>query len=341
MQNQSSIKINHPLQPYNTFGIPVVAEYFTEIISENQLPDIIENPVFRKNKVLILGGGSNILFARDFDGLILHVKIGGINLVEEDKKTVSVDVGGGVTWDELVSYAVRNNWGGIENLSAIPGTVGAAPVQNIGAYGVEVKDVIEKVEGFDLYRKKFLSFTNNECNFQYRNSIFKEQYRNRYLICCVTFRLNKAPHQLITHYGNIAEEINRQSENTIASMREVIIRIRDLKLPDYRVNGNAGSFFKNPIISNELSSELKLSFPDMPIFREIEGRTKLSAAWLIEQSGCIGIKAGNAGVHPKQPLVLINLGNATGKEILDLSVQIQEAVKSKFGIVLEPEVNIL
>ena len=341
MQETSAIKINHPLQSYNTFGISAIAEYFTEIQTEKLLPDLVHDPIFRNNKILILGSGSNILFTKDFKGLVIRVAIGGMEVIDEDKKTVLIRAGSGMLWDELVSYAVGNNWGGIENLSAIPGTVGAAPVQNIGAYGTEVKDVIEKVEGFDLYRSKFFSLGRKQCHFQYRNSIFKAEYRNKYLICQVLFRLNKPPHQLITHYGTLAEDLNRQTEKNIASLRKLIIRIRETKLPDYRIIGNAGSFYKNPVISNTLVSELKSLYPGIPLFQGEGGQTKLSAAWLIERSGCKGIRIGNAGTHPKHALVIINLGNATGKEILDLSMHIQDTVKKRFGILLEPEVNIL
>jgi UDP-N-acetylmuramate dehydrogenase len=341
MQGNIVIKINYPLQTYNTFGIATFTSYFTEILSEEQVPDLILEPVYQQNDSLILGGGSNILFTKDFKGLVIHVKTRGIRVIDEDKKTVVVSVGGGVLWDEFVSYAVNNNWGGIENLSAIPGTVGAAPVQNIGAYGAEIKDVIEKIEGFDLNSNEFHSFNRNECHFQYRNSIFKREYLNTFLICRVIFRLNKPPHRLIMHYGSLAEDMDRQPEKNIASLRKLIIRIRESKLPDYRVQGNAGSFFKNPEISNELASALKSTIPDMPLFTGEGGHIKLSAAWLIEKSGCKETRIGNAGIHPTQPLVLINLGNATGKELLDLSVYIQEMVKKRFGIVLEPEVNII
>lgn len=335
------IKTNYPLQSLNTFGIQVNAKYYIKIDSVNQLPELVNDPIFLKNEVLILGGGSNILLTKKYEGLILHIKIQGIEIMEEDDSSVIVGAGSGILWDEFVSYAVSCNWGGIENLSAIPGSVGAAPVQNIGAYGVEVSDVIEKVEGYDLTQQQFFSFSKNDCRFQYRNSIFKEYYRNRFLITRVFFRLDKSPHKLITHYGDIAEKLSELPEQNIAALRKLITRIRELKLPDFRSTGNAGSFFKNPVLKKESVLRLKEKYPDMPLFPDEEGNTKLSAAWLIEKAGCKGMRMGNAGTHSKQALVLVNLGNASGNEILELALHIQKTVKNKFEIILEPEVNII
>ncbi len=335
------IKTNYPLQSLNTFGIPVYAKYYLEINSENQLSELVQNPIYLKNEILILGGGSNVLFTKNFEGLVLHVKIGGITIVKEDNSFVLVRVGSGIVWDDFVAHAVSNSWGGIENLSAIPGYIGAAPVQNIGAYGVEAKDVIELVEGYDLNNKQFVSFTNGECRFQYRNSIFKERLRNRILITRVTFRLSKAPHKLITYYGDMEKRIHEQPEHSISGMRELIIRTRESKLPDYKVTGNAGSFFKNPVVNEDEGKRLQKIYPEIPIFPDATGKIKLSAAWLIEQAGCKGIRSGNAGTYIKQPLVLVNLGNASGTEILSLSTHILNAVRSKFKITLDPEVNII
>ena len=335
------IKTNYPLQSLNTFGIKVNAMYYTEIDSAEQLPELIKNPVFSKNKVLILGGGSNILFTKNYEGLVLHIKIHGTEFINEDDSSVLISVGGGMVWDDFVAYAVANNLGGIENLSAIPGSVGAAPVQNIGAYGVEVKNAIENVEGYDLERQQFLTFNKEECLFQYRNSLFKEQYRNSFVITRVFFRLSKAPHKLVTHYGDLTKRLIEFPEQNIAAMRKLITQIRESKLPDYRKTGNAGSFFKNPVLKNELALPLKEKYPDIPSFPDEKGKIKLSAAWLIDKAGCKGIKLGHAGTHSKQALVLINSGSASGDEILKLAQHIQSTVKDRFGIMLEPEVNIL
>lgn len=335
------IKSNYSLQPLNTFGIQANAKFYLRIDSAEQLPKLVINPVYRNNEVFILGGGSNILFTDNFEGLVLHVNIQGIEKADEDDTSVLIVAGGGIVWDEFVSYAVSNNWGGIENLSAIPGTVGAAPMQNIGAYGVEVKDWIEKVEGYDFTQQQFLSFSNKECRFQYRDSLFKQKFRNRFVITRVFFRLKKAPHKLITRYGDIARQLNELPEQNIAALRELIIHIRESKLPDYRKKGNAGSFFKNPVLQHEQVLPLKKEYPDMPVFPDEKGKEKLSAAWLIDKAGCKGIQQGKAGTHPQHALVLINLGGATGSEIFRLAQQIQKTVREKFGIMLEPEVNIL
>ncbi len=332
---------NHPLKSLNTFGIKAYTRYYVKIESENQFQELEQNPIFNENKILILGGGSNILFTHNFNGIILHVGIKGIEMLEQDNAYALVKVGAGVLWDDFVAYAIEKNLGGIENLSAIPGSVGAAPVQNIGAYGVEIKDFIEKIEGYNLPEKKFISFSADECRFEYRNSIFKNEYKNKLLITRVYFRLSKPPHALITRYRDVAEKINEMPEKNISAMRNLIIHIRESKLPDYKITGNAGSFFKNPIVSKEKASKFRDKENDIPLFTDEMGNIKLSAAWLIEKAGCKGLQIGNAATHFKQPLVLINLGNATGKEIMTLSMRIRNAVKVKFGIVLEPEVNII
>ena len=341
LKNMPDIKINYPLQSLNTFGIPVYAKYYLEINSVDQLPEMVQNPIFSKNEILILGGGSNFLFTKNYEGLVLHVKIGGISVVKEDNSFVFVSVGSGIVWDEFVAHAVSNRWGGIENLSAIPGYTGAAPVQNIGAYGVEAKDVIEFVEGYNFDQRQFVSLANRECRFQYRNSIFKERLLNRVLITRVVFRLSKAPHKLITYYGDIEKRLREMPEQSIRTMRQLVIRIRESKLPDYKVTGNAGSFFKNPVIDKDEGRRLQEMYPEIPMFPDATGKIKLSAAWLIEQAGCKGIRSGNAGTFIKQPLVLINLGNASGTEILSLSNHIRDVVRNKFKITLDPEVKIV
>lgn len=330
-----SIKNQHDLQPLNTFGIKASAQYFIEVSSEKDLPEL---PELKQDKILIMGGGSNILFTKDFEGIIVQMKISGINIEGEDEQSVIVSAGGGVEWDELVAFAVLRNLGGIENLSIIPGSVGAAPVQNIGAYGMEVKDTIEKVECYDLMTGMTITFSNRDCGFSYRYSVFKGEFKNRLLITKVYFRLKKPPHTLVTTYGNIAELLPENP--SITDVRNIITGIRQSKLPDHKVTGNAGSFFKNPVVHEQTALKLKELYPGIPIFPEATGLAKISAAWLIDQSGCKGITRGRAGTHPKQPLVLINLGGASGSEIFELAQYVQGEVLEKFGIMLEPEVNV-
>jgi UDP-N-acetylmuramate dehydrogenase len=333
------LKENFSLQSFNTFGINASAKYFSKVGTDEELGELIESEEFRMNPHLILGGGSNILFTKDYNGLVIHPSFIGIEIIEETKTDVLIKCGSGFVWDKLVQYAVDRGWGGIENLSDIPGNVGACPIQNIGAYGVEVNQVIETVYGTDLLENKKLSFNREQCNFGYRDSIFKKQYKNNFLISHVNFRLKKTPHVLNSSYAALAKELDHYSEKNINTIRKIVLEIRRSKLPEVSNLGSAGSFFKNPVVSEIIANKNFSEYPDCPKFRSESGLVKLSAAWLIEQSGCKGLQNGNAATYLKQPLVIVNLGNATGKEIFNLSKIIQNKVQEKFGILLEPEVN--
>ncbi len=335
------IQADFPLQAYNTFGIEAITSFYTEVSSIDQIRELMATDVFNKYPHFILGGGSNILFKQDFPGLTIHPLINGTEITDEDTSHVYLKAGGGMAWDELVQYAVENNWGGIENLSGIPGTVGASPIQNIGAYGVEVKDVIVAVEGVNLENGKTIIFDNTSCKFGYRTSVFKEKLKNRFLVCNVTFRLTKTHHALITKYGTIEKELEKYTKRDIATIRKVVCEIRNAKLPDPALLGNAGSFFKNPVVSEDKGKELKKKYPEIPQYPSDKGCVKLSAAWLIEQSGCKGIQLNRAASHTLQPLVLVNLGGASGREILGLAAYIEQRVREVFGINLEKEVNII
>jgi UDP-N-acetylmuramate dehydrogenase len=335
------IKENFGLYSYNTFRITANAKYFVEVNHEREIAELIQCHAFQNNQHLILGGGSNILFTGNFGGLIIHPRISGIHVVDETERDVLVKVGSGVVWDTFVEYAVTHNWGGIENLSEIPGNTGASPIQNIGAYGTEIKDTVEKVECFNLKSGNLLSFSNGQCEFGYRNSIFKKKYKNDLIIIHVFFRLKKPPHTLITNYDTIQHELRRNKNINIGTLRKIVCDIRRSKLPSVSQTGNAGSFFKNPTVTHEKAEKISSDFKEAPVYNTNNNMIKLSAAWLIEKSGCKGIRCGNVGTYEKQPLVLINLGKATGKEIIDLAKYIQQKVLDKFGIELEPEVNII
>ncbi len=337
----NQIQSDFALQHSNTFGIIASTAFYTEIDSLVQIPELIETEIFKKMPHLILGEGSNMLFTQNFSGLTLRSRITGFEKVDEDKEYVHIRVGSGTIWDEFVAIAIENSWGGIENLSGIPGTVGASPIQNIGAYGVEVKDIVVKVEGYDFDQKTFKTFDNASCNFGYRTSYFKENLKNKFLVCYVTFRLKKAPHLLMTTYGAIEKELAKYPEKSISTIRNAVCAIRNAKLPDPAVLGNAGSFFKNPTIDVGQAEELKKSYPTIPTYPAADNRVKLSAAWLIDQAGCKGITQGQVASHKEQPLVLINLGGATGEEVLALAQFIEKRVYDVFGVMLEKEVNIV
>lgn len=334
------IKSDFSLTAFNTFNISVKADHYCRVTSAKDLEELCSTPIFRQNEPLILGGGSNILFTHDYPGLVIHPLFKGLEITEESASDVCIRAGAGMIWDDLVAWAVSHDYGGIENLSGIPGNVGASPIQNIGAYGTEVAQVIERVEGYDLRSGKWRSFSNAECAFSYRNSLFKTAHKNSFLVSHVWFRLTKPPHNLVTHYGNIEATLEKK-ERTLASMREIILGIRHSKLPDVKELGNAGSFFKNPVVPASRIQTFKQDYPEAPVYPAEKGMMKLSAAWLIDQAGLKGFRMGNAGTHEKQALVLVNLGHAEGKEILALSEWIREKVKSKFGVELEPEVNII
>jgi UDP-N-acetylmuramate dehydrogenase len=332
---------NKSLKKLNTFGVEAFANFFREIRSESELSEAFEEERIKNLPLLVLGGGSNILFTKNFSGLVLHIKIGGIE-VREQGATRYVTAGGGVVWNDLVQYCVNQGYAGIENLSLIPGTVGAAPVQNIGAYGVELMDVFESCRAFDLHKKTIVEFDNEACKFSYRDSIFKREGKNRYIITSVTLKLSTTPN-LILDYGVIIAELqNREIHNpTIKDVSEVVSQIRVSKLPDPLTIGNSGSFFKNPIIESEDFKTLQSVFMDIVHYPIQSDKVKLAAGWLIEQCGWKGAKVGNTGTWKNQALVLVNYGNATGLEVYEFSEAIIESVFKKFGIRIEREVNII
>ena len=338
---------NISLQSYNTFGIDVSAHYFSSFATTDQLAELL---AMTPAPPLILGGGSNLLFTRDIDGLVLKNEIGGIDLVLEDEEYVYVKSGAGENWHSFVLYCLGRDWAGVENLSLIPGSVGAAPMQNIGAYGVEIKDVFYELEAYDLNEQKVYTFSLNDCEFGYRESVFKRKYRDRFVILNVTFRLRKQP-VFHTSYGAIREELEKMGiqDLSIQAVSQAVINIRSSKLPDPKVIGNAGSFFKNPTVPNEQFESLRSAFPGIIGYPNPQDQTrsstgnstKLAAGWLIEQCGWKGFRRGDAGCHARQALVLVNYGKASGEEIYDLSQEILLSVERKFGVTLEREVNII
>lgn len=334
------IKENFTLKKYNTLGIDVKTRYFAEYSSVIELIDFFNLHPKQDLPLIILGGGSNVLFTKDFEGYILHPNIKGIEIIDESDELVKIKVGAGEDWDELVDYCVDRNWGGIENLSLIPGNVGTCPIQNIGAYGVEVKDVITEVETLKIDSLKVFSFKNEECQFAYRDSIFKQKLKGKHIINYVTFKLNKRP-VFKLDYGNLKEELGKYNEINIKNIRQAVINIRESKLPKPEDIGNAGSFFKNPVVQNYKAEELKRSYAEIPFYFQEDDLVKIPAGWLIEKAGWKGKKVGKVGVHHKQALVIVNYGGATGQEILYLAQEIQKSVKEKFRINLEMEVNVV
>jgi len=332
-----TVKENISLKSYNTFGIQASAKTLVEIGNIEDLKDFCQSGYYNVIPRLFLGGGSNILFTEDFNGVILHSKINDITIVGEDKKNVLIKAGSGITWDKLVEHCVLKNWGGIENLSHIPGNVGAAPVQNIGAYGVEAKDTIFEVEAFDMKMTVEKKFNNEDCKFGYRSSIFKKPDFKDCFITYVTFRLSKSP-VLKDNYGSIKDEMEKLEKRNISSLRQAIINIRQSKLPSVEEIGNAGSFFKNPVLDKDITDKILSGYPDMPHYCLSENKFKIPAAWLIEQSGLKGYRKGNVGTFHRQPLVIVSYGETKGTEIKDFSNYITKRVENKFGIKLEPEV---
>jgi UDP-N-acetylmuramate dehydrogenase len=333
---------NISLKNYNTFGIDIKAKYFVEIYSEDDLINIYTSELFSELQKLIIGNGSNILFTKDFDGIVIKNSIPGIKILNEDDRNVIVEAGAGVIWDDLVQYCVNKNFGGIENLSLIPGTVGAAPIQNIGAYGQELKDTLYKLAGFFVDRYNSKIFTNSECNFSYRSSIFKNELKEKFIITSVVLKLDKNP-VVNTSYKGIEDELDKIdiTNVNIKDVRNSVINLRKKKLPDPDELSNAGSFFKNPVITNDKLLEMKKEYADLNYFPADDDQIKISAAWLIEQCGWKGEKTGNVGTYTKQALVIVNYSDARGIEILELAEKINKSVNSKFGITLENEVEIL
>lgn len=333
------IQHNIDLKPFNTFGISAVAASFTEICSTEDLEHL---SLKTTDNYLVLGGGSNILFTQNPEGLVLKINLKGIEVVKETDQYVYVKAAAGEIWHQFVLHAIQNNWGGIENLSLIPGSVGASPMQNIGAYGVEIKDVFEELEAYHIDTKEIHTFNAEECRFGYRESVFKRHLKGRYIILSVTYRLTKNP-IINTSYGAILSELEAMgvSQPTIKDVSDAVIRIRSSKLPDPKEIGNAGSFFKNPVIAVELFNSLKEKYPNIPSYPVSATEVKIPAGWLIEQDGWKGKTIDQYGVHKNQALVLVNYGNAKGHDIFNLSTQIIGSIKDHFGIELEREVNIV
>ncbi len=334
------IEQNISLRQYNTFGIDVKARLFSSFARWEDLDELLTSN--SKLPTIILGGGSNILFTKNFDGLVLKNDIRSVDLIKEDTNHIYVRAGAGENWHQFVQYTLARNWAGLENLSLIPGNVGASPMQNIGAYGVEIKEVFDELEAYHKKDKKVRTFSVNDCEFGYRDSIFKQKYKNDFVILNVTYRLNKKPH-FNTSYGAIKEELQKMGvkDLSIQAISQAVINIRSVKLPDPAKIGNAGSFFKNPEITDRQYKKLQSLFAGIIGYPLQNGNVKLAAGWLIEQCGWKGIRRADAGCHVQQALVLVNYGDATGKEVFDLSEDVLQSVKRKFGIQLEREVNII
>lgn len=336
---------NHiSLKSYNTFGLEAFARHWIDINSEADLQSLLRHSDYRSLPKLILGGGSNVLFTQDFDGMVIKMSIQGIEVIREDERHVWLAVGAGVNWHELVLYCVANELAGMENLSLIPGTAGAAPLQNIGAYGVEIEQIFDSLEAIDLATGDKRHFSHADCQFGYRESIFKHALKGRYIISQVTFRLDKQP-TFHTSYGAIKETLDEMGVTSdtlsIRAISDAVIHIRQSKLPNPAEIGNAGSFFKNPEIPKTQFDQLKVQYPMMPGYPIGEATVKVPAGWLIEQGGWKGKRFGDAGVHTKQALVLVNYGEATGEAILAVARQVQDSISAQFGIQLTPEVNVI
>jgi len=334
------IKENISLKTYNTFGIDVKCSFFAECSSTQEIINFLKSYQDSDLPLMILGGGSNVLFTKDFDGYILRPFIKGIEIIDETDTDITIKVGAGEDWDEFVAYCVDHGWGGVENLSLIPGNVGTCPIQNIGAYGVEVKDVITEVEVLNISTLKPEKFINQECNFGYRDSIFKSELKGTFVITYVSFKLKKQP-VFKLDYGKLNEELNRFNEVNLSNIRQVVIDIRDSKLPKPEELGNAGSFFKNPVVEKSKAIELLSQYENMPSYDQGMGKVKIPAGWLIEKAGWKGKTIGKAGVHKNQALVLVNYGGSTGLDIYNLATEIQKSVKTMFDIDIAMEVNIV
>ncbi len=331
---------NISLRPYNTFGIEANASRFATVETIDQLKSILES----YKDVFVLSGGSNILLTRDIEKPVVHIMLKGIEVVtEKDSDHVLVRAQSGENWHEFVTWCIAHDLGGLENLSLIPGQVGTSPMQNIGAYGVEIKDVFHELEAMEIETGRIVTFSGEECQFGYRESVFKNELKGKFIILSVTFSLTKRNHKLVTSYGAIQSELSERGiENPgIEDISRVVIAIRQSKLPDPKELGNSGSFFKNPVIPKEQLEKLKASYPEIPFYEIDSELAKVPAGWLVEKSGFKGKRFGDAGVHAKQALVLVNHGSATGEEILDLARRIQAEVLNRFGIELHTEVNII
>ncbi|QYJ68324.1 UDP-N-acetylmuramate dehydrogenase [Flavobacterium litorale] len=332
---------NYSLKTYNTFGINAYAKNFIAITTTTELAKVIQQNTDKK--LFILGGGSNMLLTQDVDALVIHINNKGIEVVQEDANSVHIKAMAGENWHEFVRHCIDNDYGGLENMSLIPGNVGTAPIQNIGAYGAEIKDTFVSCQAMNISTQEVVTFTKEECEFAYRESIFKNNLKGKYIITSVTFKLTKTNHNINTAYGDINKELlkNGITNPTIKDVSNAVIAIRQNKLPNPNELGNSGSFFKNPIVSKELFNMVYAQHPEMPHYIISDTEVKVPAGWLIEQSGFKGKRFGDAGVHKKQALVLVNYGTATGQEILALAKKIQTAVYKNFGIAITTEVNII
>lgn len=335
------IESNVSLKKFNTFGIDITAKLFSQAENEDHVRNIIQSDHFLNHSLLILGGGSNLLFTKNYNGIVLRNHIQGIEVIKEDTESVLVKVGAGVVWHKFVLYCIEKGWYGVENLSLIPGNVGASPMQNIGAYGVEIKEVFHELEAVHLKTGEIHYFNNSDCQFGYRESVFKNRLKDEYLISRVIYKLSKKANFTIS-YGAIEKQLEIMGVEDLSakSVSDAVISIRQSKLPDPAKIGNSGSFFKNPIVSNNIYKSVKVDFPDLVAYKSGETSMKLAAGWLIEQAGWKGRTFGDYGVHKNQALVLVNYGGAVGKDIYDLSSEIIDSIKEKFGIILEREVNI-
>ena len=336
------VKENFSLKKYNTFGIDVSTRYFIELTTDSEIENFIKENPYKTLPILILGGGSNILFTKNFDGIILKIETKGIEIIRENDESIFVKAKAGELWNDLVNFCVEKNFGGIENLALIPGCVGASPIQNIGAYGSEMKDTFFELEAIDILHGQRKIFSQQECRLAYRNSIFKNELKGKYIILSVTFKLQKNPILNIS-YSALSKELQKLNleKPTVAAVRDTVCKIRESKLPDPKIIGNAGSFFKNPSVTVDKYNELKNKFPEIVAYPAEDGNYKLAAGWMIDQCGWKGKRKENAGVHEKQALVMVNLGNASGNEILDLAHEVKVSVKNMFDVDIEFEVNII
>lgn len=334
-----SLKNKYPLLALNTFGIAVDTHYYFAYDSEEVLQNVLPQVNALNKPILIIGEGSNLLFLSNYDGVVLHSEIDDCTIVEDNEEDVIVRVGSGMIWDDFVAWAVDNDFGGVENLSSIPGTIGASPVQNVGAYGIEAKDVIVEVEAIELSTGDKRVFSNSDCKFSYRDSVFKNELKGKYAVTYVSFKLNKQPVFNVS-YGNIMTMLDGR-EPSLSLIREVITEVRNSKLPDHKILGNAGSFFTNPFVSIEVYKDLIKEYEDMPHYKVNDTTVKVPAGWLIDKAGLKGYSYKNAAVHQDQALVLVNKGGATGSEVLELAHIVIDKVKAMFGITLVPEVNVL
>lgn len=334
------VRENYSLKNYNTFGIDVKCRYFVESDTESEFLEFVSSYELKPEEIMVLGEGSNFLFTDDFDGTVFYPTMKGMEIVEENDEHVWVKVGAGEVWDDFVAWAVEQGYGGVENLSLIPGHVGAAPVQNVGAYGMEAGDTIERVEAIQIEKARKETISAADCRFAYRDSIFKGEWKNRYIVTYVVFRLTKVP-EFRLNYGSVREELQKLGEVSLKNIRRAIIQIRRAKLPDVKELPNAGSFFKNPVVSREQAGQLKERYPELPVYPVDEDRVKLAAGWLIEQCGWKGKDLGKAGVYEKQALILVNRAEASGVEVARLANEVKKSVFMTFGVWIEPEVYVI